>query len=130
MSFNLDSSKQAQEVIFSRKSKRSTQLPLVFNNNNVKCFSQNNLAVILNFKWTFEDHPNNVVAKVNKAVGLYTQTLKFITKDNAFYYIQSFTRSHLGYGDFLYDQAFNEEKLESIQCNACLDCWLFKNLGW
>ena len=31
-SFNPDPSKQAQEVIFSRKSKRSTHPPLVFNN--------------------------------------------------------------------------------------------------
>ena len=35
MSFNPDPSKQTQEVIFSRKSKRSTHPPLVFNNNNI-----------------------------------------------------------------------------------------------
>ena len=35
MSFNPDPKKQAQEVIFSRKSKATSHLPLVFNNNNV-----------------------------------------------------------------------------------------------
>ena len=35
ISFNSNPSKQAQEVIFSRKSKRPTHPPLVFNNNNV-----------------------------------------------------------------------------------------------
>ena len=71
MSFNPDPSKKAQEVIFSRKSKRSTHPPLVFNNNNVsQTFSQKHLVVILDFKLTFEEHLNNVLAKVNKAVDL------------------------------------------------------------
>ena len=35
MSFNPDPKKQAQEVIFSRKSKATSHPPLVFNNNNV-----------------------------------------------------------------------------------------------
>ena len=52
MSFNPDPSKQDQEVILSRKSKRSTHPPLVFNNNSV---SQIHLGVILDFKLTFED---------------------------------------------------------------------------
>ena len=71
MSFNADPSKQAQEVIFSCKSKRSTHPASVFNNNNVsQTFSQKHLGIILDFKLTFEEHLNNVLAKVNKAVGL------------------------------------------------------------
>ena len=71
MSFNPDPSKQAQEVIFSRKLKRPIQPPLVFNNNKVsQTFPQKQLGVRLDFKLTFEDHLNNVLAKVNKAVGL------------------------------------------------------------
>ena len=70
MSFNPDPSKQVQEVIFSRKSKRPGYPPLVFSSNNVsQSFSQKHLGVILDFKLTFEDHLNNVLAKVNKAVG-------------------------------------------------------------
>ena len=54
MSFNPDPSKQAQEVIFSRKSKRSTYPPLVFNTNNVsQTFSQKHQGIILDFKLTF-----------------------------------------------------------------------------
>ena len=64
ISFNPDPSKQAQEVIFSCKSKRSSYTPLVFNNNN------KHLGVKLDFKLTFEEHLNNVLAKVNKGVGL------------------------------------------------------------
>ena len=69
MSFNLDPNKQDQEVIFSRKSKRSTHPSLVFNNNVSQTLSQKHLGVILDFKLTFEEHLNNVLANVNKAVG-------------------------------------------------------------
>ena len=49
MIFCPDSSKQAQEVIFSRKSKNQSHLPLVFNYVS-QTFSQNGLLVILYFK--------------------------------------------------------------------------------
>ena len=45
--FNPDPSKQAQEVIFSPKSKRPTHPYLVFNNNNVsQTFYQNQITII------------------------------------------------------------------------------------
>ena len=63
MSFNPDPNKQAQEVIFSCKSKRSTHSPLVFSNNNVsQTYSQKHLGVILDFILTFTEHLNNVLA--------------------------------------------------------------------
>ena len=36
---------------------------------------------------------------------------------------KAFVRSHLDYGDIIYDEAYNKlfhQKLESVQCNACL----------
>ena len=68
MSFNCDSRKQTQEVIFSCKSKRPTHPPLVFNNNNnvSQIFSQKHLGVILDHKLTFEDHLINTLAKIEK----------------------------------------------------------------
>ena len=72
MSFNPDSSKQAQEVIFSHQSNRSTHSLLVLNNNNnvSQTFPQKHLVVTLDFKLTFEEHLNNALAKVSKAGGL------------------------------------------------------------
>ena len=65
MSFNPDPSKQHQQNIYSRKSKKPTHLPLVFKRNNVsQTFSQKHLGVILDFKLTFEDYLNNILAKV------------------------------------------------------------------
>ena len=48
MSFNPDSSKQAQEVISSRKTKKEYHLSVALNNNNVlETNSQNHLGVVL-----------------------------------------------------------------------------------
>ena len=124
MSFSLDPSKEAQEVIFSRKSKRSTDPSLVFNNNNVyKTFSQKHLGVTLDFKLTFEEHLNNVLAKVNKAVGLLRKFRNILPRTTLITIYKTFIPPDKDSGDVLYDQASNNsfiEKLESIQYNACL----------
>ena len=109
ISFNPDPSKQAQEVFFSCKSKRSTHLPLFFNNSNdSQTFSQKHLGVILDFKLTFEDHLNNAFAKVYKAVGLLHKRCNIFSR---IYYLlitiyKAFIWPHLDYGDVLYDQDF------------------------
>ena len=124
MSFNPDPSKQAQEVIFSRKSKRSTHAPLAFNNKNVsQTFSQKHLGAILDFKLTFEEHVNNVLVKVNKAVSLLPKLQSLLARTTLITIYKAFIWPHLDYDDVLYGQAFNnsfKEKLESIQYNACL----------
>ena len=115
MSFNLDLSKQAQEVIFSRKSKRPTHPPFVFNNNNVsQTFSQKRLGFILNFKLTFEEHLNNVLAKVNKAVGLLCKLRNLLPRTTLITIYKAFIRPHLDYGDVLYEQAFNKKNWNLI----------------
>ena len=64
MSFNPGPSKQAQEVIFSRKIRKHPSL--VFDNNNVlQTSSQKHLGVIFDVKLTFDEHINNVLNKVN-----------------------------------------------------------------
>ena len=124
MIFNPDPSKQAQEVIFSRKSKRSTHPPLVFNNNNAsQTYSQKHLGVILDFKLTFEEHLNNVLANVNKAVGFLRKLRNLLPRATLITVYKAFIRSHLDYGDIPYDQAFInsfKENLESIRYNASL----------
>ena len=124
MSFNPDPTKQAQKVIFSRKSKRPTHPPLVFNNNSVsQNFSQKHLVIILDFKLTFEDYFNNVLAKVNKAVDLLRKLRNLLPRTTLITIYKAFIRPYLVYGDILYNQVFNNsfnEKLESNQYNACL----------
>ena len=57
MSFNPDITKQAQEVIFSRKLKKTSHRPLMFNSNQVnKTSSQKHLGIILESHY----HSNNI----------------------------------------------------------------------
>ena len=71
MSFNPDPSKQAQVVIFSRKLKKITHPPLVFNNANVsQCKSQKHLGIMLDSKLTIEDHYKTVLSKTNRTIEL------------------------------------------------------------
>ena len=133
MSFNPDPSKQVQELIFSCKTKRLNQPPLVFNNNNVsQDFSQKQLSVVLDFKLTFEEHLKNVLVKVNKAVSFLHKLRNLLPRTSLITIYKAFIRQHLDYGDALYDQAFKnsfKEKLESLQYNACL-AYSWNNQGF
>ena len=124
MTFNPDRSKQAQEIIFSRKLKKATYLPLLFNNNNVSQVNfQTHLGVILDVKLTFEEHLKNVFNKTNKTIGLLKKLSNLLPRQALVTIYKAFIRPHLDYGDVLYDQAFNNSfhaKMESIQYNACL----------
>ena len=71
MSFNPDPSKQAQEVIFSRKLKNVSHPPLVFNNANVSsCKSQKHQGILLDAKSTSEEHYKSILSKTNRTTGL------------------------------------------------------------
>ena len=70
MSFNPDPKKQAQKVIFSRKSKAISHPPLLFNNNNnnnnnndnvIQTTSKKHLGIILGTRLFFEKHVETVL---------------------------------------------------------------------
>ena len=107
MTFNLDRNKQAQEMIFSRKLKKTTHPPLLFNNNNVsQVNSQTHLGVILDVKLTFEEHLKNVFNKTNKTIVLLKKLSKLLPRQALVTIYKAFVRRHLDYVDVLYDQAF------------------------
>ena len=65
MQFNPDPNKEANKVIFSRKSKVCHYPPLTFNNNDVrKCPHQKHLGIILDSKLDFNIHVDNKIKKV------------------------------------------------------------------
>ena len=86
-------------------------------------FFQKHLDVTLDFKVTYENHLNNVIAKVSNTIG-FSRKLRNLfpgTTLNTIY--KAFVRPRLDYSAVLYDQAFNNlftEYLESVQYNACL----------
>ena len=117
MSFNRDPSKQAQEVIFSRKRLNPNHNSIYFNNNLVNQVpSQKHLGMDLDAKLNFEKHLDNIMSTVAKTIGLLRKLQAVLPR-------QAFIRPHFDYGDIIYDRAYNEsfhQKLESIQYNAAL----------
>ena len=68
MNFNPDPTKQAREVIFSRKAKEIYHPPLVFNNTSVsQSSSQKHLSVILDSKLIFDERLKMVSLKISKS---------------------------------------------------------------
>ena len=124
MIFNPDPKKQAQEVIFSPKSKAMLHPPLVFNNNNViETTSPKHLGIILDTRLSFEKHLETVLCKINKTIGLIRKLQNLLPRTALITLYKAFVRPHLDYGDIIYDQAHNasfHQKLESLQYNVCL----------
>ena len=124
MSFNPDISKQAHEVVFSRKNIKISHPPLTFNNIPVaQVDSQKHLGISLDKKLNFDGHLGNSQSKVNRIIGIIRKLQNVLPRSALLTIYKSFARPHLDYGDVIYDKAYNESfksKLESIQYNAAL----------
>ena len=124
MRFNLNPKKQAQEVIFSRKSSNIYHPPLYFHQNLVKSSSAHkHLGMVLDTKLDFSLHMKNVQNKVNKTTGLLRKLQGTLSRTSLIAIFKSFMRPHLDYGDTIYDRADNtsfHQNIESIQYNAAL----------
>ena len=102
INFNPDPTKQAQEVIFSRKTKKLPHPPLVFNKTNVtQSIYQKHLGIILDSKLTFENHVNMVTTKINKTIGLLRKLKNLSSRTVLIKIYKAFVRPHLDYGDIL-----------------------------
>ena len=124
MSFNFGSSKQAQEVIFSRKLQKSTHPTLSFNKNAVtQSVTQKHLGVLFDTKLEFQGHLKSIINKINKTIGLLCKLHNTLPRLPLLTIYKSFLRPQLGYGDIIYNQAYNvsfHQKLESVQYNSAL----------
>ena len=124
MSFNPDPSNQAQEVIFSRKTKKEYHPPLAFNKSNVsKTNSQKHLGAVLDNRLSFEDHLKMILNKVNKNIGLLCKLQNILPRSALLTIYKFFIRPHLHYGDIIYGQSYSvsfHQKLEVIQYSARL----------
>ena len=71
MSFNPDPSKQAQEIIFSRKKMKSSHPSVYFINIPVDSTSvHKHLGMLMDDKLSYEHHLKFVLNKIKKAIGL------------------------------------------------------------
>ena len=119
MIFNPDPSKQAQEIIFSRKIQKTSYPSIYCNNKSVQQVpSEKHLGLILDNKVNFQEHIRNISNKVNKTAGLLWKLQNILQREPLLTIYKSFVRPHLRYGDVIYNQHYNgsfNQKLESIQ---------------
>lgn len=118
MSFNPDHAKQAQEVIFCRKTNKITYPPLYFNNAAVK---PTHLQVYR--KLFFYEHVNNKIVKETKGITLVCNWQAILARRRLMIIYESFISTQFDYGDVTYDQPSKvsiSNKTESLQYNAAL----------
>ena len=102
INFNPDPSKQAQEVIFSRKLQKINHNQVYFNHNSVKQVpSQKHLGMHLDTKLNFQEHLNNVLSKVNKTIELLRKLQAFLPRQSLVTVYKAFIRPHLDYRDII-----------------------------
>ena len=100
MSFNPDPSKQAQEVIFSRKIKKPNHPVLIFSNIPVnQTRYQKHLGMFLDDKSNFGKHLKNTNDKVNKFIGLLRKLQMILPRRSLVTIGKSFIRPHPDYGE-------------------------------
>ena len=106
MSFNPDVSKQAQEVIFSRKKNINNHHVVFFNNLKIiRKSTQKHLGLLLDEKLNFSEHINEKLKKVTKNINLLRNLT--LPRSSLLIIYKSFIRPHLDYDDIVYDQPNN-----------------------
>ena len=113
MLFNPDLTKQAQEVIFSRKNIK-TDHPIVYFNETPVAHTtcQKHLGTHLDEKLNFSHHINEKIAKANKGTGIICKLAHALPRQSLITIYKYFIRPHLNYGDIIYDQPNNESFLQ------------------
>ena len=121
---NPDASKQAQEIVFSRKTNASNHATIYFNNvPMIRDNIQKHLGLFLDSKLSFFDHINEKIKKATKGVNVIRKMNLLLPRSSLLTIYKSFVRPRLDYGDVIYDQPNNSrlsDKIESVQYNASL----------
>ena len=124
MSFNPNITKQAHEVLFSRKRDKINHRDLIFNDISVKrVSSQKHLGLILDEKMSFKDHLNMIIEKTSKSVSVLRKLRFHLPRSSLITIYKSFIRSIFDYVDIIYDQPYISsfvDRIESVQYNAAL----------
>ena len=96
MSFNPDRSKQAQEVIFSRKTSIQAHPVLTFDNSPVtKTAHHKHLGLILDEKLNFKEHLKEKMSKAYEGIVALRKLQNIIPRNSLLTIYKSFIRPHL-----------------------------------
>ena len=100
MQFDPDPNKQANEVIFSRKtsSKNLSHPPIKFNNSDIsKCPHQKHLGIVLDSELNFSAHVDQKIKKCNRIIGLIRRLSINLPQNGLLAIYKSFVRPHILY---------------------------------
>ena len=84
---------------------------------------QKHLGVYLDEQLNFNTDITEKISKASKGIGVIKKLFKSLPRNALLTIYKSFVRSHLDYGDIVYDRPNNESfinKLEQVQYNAAL----------
>ena len=122
MIFIPEISKQAQEVVFSRKPDKVNHMPLTFNVIPVAQIShQKHLGLYLVKKLNFKHRIKEIIFNVNKVIGIIRKFRSILLRNTLLSIYKSFIRPNVDYCDFIYDQPHNGSfcnNLQKLQYNA------------
>ena len=122
MIVNPDISKQAEEVVFSRKTNKVNHMPL--NAISVAETShQKHLGLYLNEKLNYNHYVKEIISKVNKEIGTIRKLTSILPRNALPTIYKSFIRPNIDYCDLIYDQPHNKSfcnNPEKLQYNAAL----------
>ena len=134
MSFNPEPSKQAVQLIFSRKRVQVDHSEIYFNNIEVSQFEEHkHLGLLLDKKLNFSSHIKKLLSKANKGIGMIKHLSRYLPRSSLDQIYKLHVRSHLDNCDLIYhvapvdnpyshenSQNFLMNRLESMQYNAAL----------
>ena len=124
MNFNPELSKQAQEVIFFRKTVKVCHPSIAFNIAPVaRTACQKHLGWYVDEKLNFHGHINSKILKANKGIGIIKSLSNTLPRKSLLTIYKSFIRPYLDYCDIIYDQPNNKRfciDIKHIQYNAAL----------
>ena len=103
MSFNPDPTKQAEEILFSRKLKSPDHPPIYFNNIEVKRVSDHkHLGLTLDSKLSFAKHISEKISIARKGIGVIRHLAPYLPLKSRDQIFKMYVRPHLDYCDIIY----------------------------
>ena len=107
--YNPDPKKPAHEVIFSRKINEVTHPSVLYHIITVsRTDSPKHLGLVLDSKLTFKKYIKDKLNKASFGIGKIKRLHDILPCDSLVTIYKSFVRTHLDYGDVLYDQPNND----------------------
>ena len=143
MVFNPDITKQAIEVIFSVKKKKTVHPDLALNGVPIARYDHTkHLGIHLDSCLNFSKHIKEAVLKALKGVSVLKYLSKYVARNVLDLSYKLYVRPHLDYGDIIYHNQREDlmKLIEQVQYKAALivsGCWqgtsrekLYDELGW